>query len=172
MPEILLELALVALALTWSNQAWNSRTAVLVAGPLGVGLVCLALLRVAHTDAMSYFASLENSGGYGSLLPWFWVAVAGAVVVAVGGAAEVWRARGRVSYRIGLTRATVGGAIGGIAGAAIGFIAGVTIAELFTEGDLAWVSTSVVVLLSMSLAFLGAWGGALAGAGLARSLRR
>ena len=169
---ILLELTLVALALTWSNQAWTSRIAVLVAGPLAVGLVCLALLRVAHMDAMAYFASLDNSGGYGSLLPWFWLAVAGAVVVSAGGAVAAWRARDRVSYRLGLTRSTIGGTIGGVVGAAIGFISGVTIAQLFTEGDLAWVSTSVVVLLSMLLAFLGAWGGARAGASLAGSTRR
>jgi len=169
---ILLELGLVALALTWSSQAWQSRTAVLVAGPLAVGVACLVLLRVAYSDALEYFASLENSGGYGSLLPWFWVAVAGAIVVAVGGAVEVWQARSRVSYKVPLTRGALGGTVGGLAGAGTGFIAGVTIAQLFTAGDLAWVSTSVIVLLSLLLAFLGAWGGAKVGAGIARSIRR
>jgi hypothetical protein len=169
---ILLELGLLALALTWSSQAWHSRTAILVAGPLGVGLACVILLRVTWTDAMAYFASLANAGGYGSILPWFWVAVAGALIVTAGGAVAVWRARERVSFRFGLTRAALGGTIGGLAGAALGFISGVTIAELFTAGDIAWVSTSVVVLLSMLLAFLGAWAGAMAGASIGRSLGR
>jgi hypothetical protein len=169
---ILLELGLVALALTWRDQAWHSKTAVLVAGPLIIGVACLFLLRVAYADAIAYFASLENAGGYGSLLPWFWIAIAGAIIVTVAGALEVWGARGRVSFRMPVTREAIGGTVGGLAGAALGFIAGVTIAGLFTEGDIAMVSTSAVVVLAIFLGFLGAWVGATTGAGLARSIRR
>jgi hypothetical protein len=35
--------------------------------------------------------------------------------------------------------------------------------------DIAWVSTSLLVLLSIALAFVGAWIGAAIGAGVARS---
>jgi hypothetical protein len=169
---ILLELGLVALALTWSSQAWHSKIAILLAGPLIVGLACLFLLRVAYADAMTYFASLENSGGYGSLLPWFWVAIVGAIIVTIGGALEVWGARKRVSFKVPLTREAIGGTVGGIGGAALGFIAGVTIAGLFTAGEIPMVETSMVVVLALLLGFLGAWVGATAGAGFARSIRR
>jgi hypothetical protein len=169
---LVLEFALVILALTFSDQAWNSRTTVLVAGPVVLGAACLFVLRNAWADGTSYIRSLDLYGGYGDFLPWFWVAVAGAAIVTVGGAIQLWRSRGRLSFRLGLTRTAVAGAIGGLAGALGGFLAGVRIAELFTAGDIAWVSTSVVVLLSICLGFLGAYVGAVGAANLARTSRR
>lgn len=169
---IVLELALVILALTFSDQAWNSRTTVLVAGPVILGAACLFVLRNAWADGSSYIRSLDLYGGYGDFLPWFWIAVAGAVAVTIGGAIALWRARRRLSFRLGLTRTAVAGTVGGIAGAVGGFLAGVRIAELFTAGEIAWVSTSVVVLLSIFLGFLGAYAGAVGGAALARPSRR
>jgi hypothetical protein len=168
---LVLELALVILALTYSDQAWNSRTTVLVAGPVIVGAACLFILRNAWADGSSYIRSLDVYGGYGDFLPWFWVAIGGAAIVTVGGAIQLWRARGRVSFQLGLTRTAVAGTIGGLAGAVGGFVAGVRIAELFTAGEIAWVSTSVLVLLAIFLGFLGAYVGAVVGAGLARTSR-
>ena len=169
---LVLELALAILALTFSDQAWNSRTTVLVAGPAVIGAICLLVLRNAWADGTSYISSLDIYGGYGDFLPWFWVAVAGAAIVTTGGAIQLWRARGRVSFRIGLTRTTVAGTIGGLAGAVGGFMAGVRIAELFTAGEIAWVSTSAMVLLAFFLGFVGAYVGAIVGASHARSTRQ
>jgi hypothetical protein len=169
---IMLELELVIFALTWSSQAWRSKTAILVAGPFFLGVAGLVLTRVAWGEAQTYVRALAPAGGHGELLPWFWLAVLGAVIVTVGGAIEVWRSRNRVSFRVGLSRATLGGTAGGIGGAILGFIGGVQIGGLFTHGALAWVSTSVVVLLALLLMFLGAWVGAMAGASIARSARQ
>lgn len=166
---LVLELGLVILVLTWADQAWNSRTTLLVAGPLLLGAACVIVLRVAWTAGMSYIRSLAGSGGYGSVLPWFWLAVAGAIIVTVGGAIALWRARGRLSFRVGVSRVAIGGAIGGVAGAIGGFFAGVQISDLMAGDDIAWVSTSLLVLLSIALAFVGAWIGAAIGAGVARS---
>jgi hypothetical protein len=163
---LVLELALAILALTFSDQAWNSRTTVLVAGP------ALLVLRNAWADGTSYIRSLDIYGGYGDFLPWFWMAVAGAAIVTTGGAIQLWRARGRVSFRIGLTRTTVAGTIGGLAGAVGGFLAGMRIAELLTAGEIAWVSTSALVLLAFFLGFLGAYVGAVGAASLVRSTHR
>jgi len=168
---IILELGLVIFGLTWSDQAWNSRATILVAGPLVLGTACLLLLRVIYNDSLSYIRSLAVSGGYGSLLPWFWITLLGALVVTAGGAIRLWRARERVSFRLGLSRTTIGGAVGGLGGAILGFVAGIRIAELFTAGSIATTSTSALVLLSIALAFLGAWVGAVGGASLARSSR-
>ncbi|HEX5589532.1 MAG TPA: hypothetical protein VFX65_04515 [Candidatus Limnocylindrales bacterium] len=166
---LVLELGLVILVLTWADQAWNSRTTLLVAGPLLLGTACVIVLRVAWAAGMSYIRSLAGSGGYGSVLPWFWLAVAGAIIVTVGGAIALWRARGRLSFRVGVSRVAIGGAIGGVAGAIGGFFAGVQISDLMAGDDIAWVSTSLLVLLSIALGFVGAWIGAVIGAGVARS---
>ncbi len=169
---IILELGLAILALTWSDQAWNSRTALLVAGPAALGVACLILLVIAHGDAIRYIDSLHPSGGYGSILPWFWLTGAGAVVVTAGGSVELWRARGRVSFRVGISRSTIAGVAGGIGGAIVGFVAGAKIAELFASGPVVASSTSALVLLSLALAFVGAWVGAVGAASLARPSRR
>jgi len=169
---LILELGLAILALTFSDQAWNSRTTVLVAGPAVIGAVCLFVLRNAWADGSSYIRSLDIYGGSGEFLPWFWVAVAGASIATIGGAIQLSRARGRLSFRIGLTRTAVAGTVGGLAGAVGGFLAGVRIAELFTAGEIAWVSTSALVLLAILLGFLGAYAGAVGAASLARSSRR
>jgi hypothetical protein len=169
---LVLEFALVILALTFSDQAWNSKTTLLVAGPVMLGIVCLFVLRNAWADGASYIRSLDVYGGYGDFLPWFWVAVAGAIVVTAGGAIELWRSRGRLSFRLGLTRTAAAGAIGGVAGGVGGFMAGIRIAELLTAGDIAWVSTSALVLLAIFLGFLGAYAGAVGATSLARTSRR
>lgn len=169
---LVLELGLVILVLTWADQAWNSRTTLLVAGPLLVGAACVVILRVAWAAGMSHIRSLAGAGGHGSVLPWFWLAVAGAIIVTIGGAIALWRARARVSFRVGVSRSAIGGAIGGVAGAVGGFVAGVQISDLMAGDDIAWVSTSLLVLLSIALGFVGAWIGAIFGAGVARSSGR
>ncbi|MBF8289392.1 MAG: hypothetical protein HW391_360 [Chloroflexi bacterium] len=169
---LVLELGLIATALTWSDRAWNSRLAILVAGPVILGVICLLVLRIAYTDATIYLRSLEKYGGYGSLQPAFVATIVGAAIASVAGAVQLRRARRRVSFNLGLTGPTVAGTIGGVAGAIGGFIAGVRIAELITAGDIAGVSTSVLVIMAFSLAFVGAWVGAVGASSLARGARR
>jgi hypothetical protein len=169
---LVLELGAIAFVLTWSDRAWDSRTTILVAGPAILGAACVLVLRIAYGEAETLLRSLEPTGGYGSVQPGFWVTVGGAVVATVAAAIHLWRGRARLSFNIGLTAPAIAGTIGGVAGAVAGFFAGVRIAELFTAGAIAGVSTSVLVLLSFTLAFLGAWVGAVGAAGLARTSRR
>ncbi|MEO8468340.1 MAG: hypothetical protein ABI573_01585 [Chloroflexota bacterium] len=157
---LLLELAAVALILTWSQAAWHSRITVIVAGPFILALVCALLLRVANGDANIYLGSLKLQGGNGSILPAFWAANVGAVVALIAGAIHVWRARARLSFNIGLTRQAVAGAVGGVGGAVAGFLMGTTIAQLLTVGSIAAVASSVVVVLGFLLAIIGGWFGA------------
>lgn len=167
---LVLELGLVILALTWSDQAWHSRTPVLVAGPFLAGAAALLVLRTSWSDGESYIRSLDPGGGSGSFLPWFWLTVAGAAIVTAGGAVAAWRARDRVSYRARPSLVTLAGVIGGIGGAVGGFIGGTVIADMLAGDDIAWVSTSVLVVLSIALGFVGAWLGATIGAWIGRSI--
>lgn len=169
---LVLELGAIALVLTWSDRAWNSRITILVAGPALLAAACVLVLRIAYGEAATFLRTLEPAGGYGSVLPAFWVTLGGAVTATVAGAIHLWRARGRLSFNIGLTAPVIAGTIGGVAGAIVGFMAGVRIAELLTAGAIAGVSTSVLVLLSFALAFVGAWIGAIGAASLARTSRR
>ena len=169
---LILELGLVAFALTWSDRAWNSRITILVAGPVILGVACVLVLRIAHAEAEEFLRSLEPAGGYGEILPAFWATLGGAGLAAAAGAAHLWWARGRLSFNLGLTAPTIAGTVGGVAGAIAGFIGGTRIAELLTGGAIAGVSTSVLILLSFALAFAGAWVGAVGAASLARSSRR
>lgn len=169
---LVLELGLVATALTWSDRAWNSRLAVLVAGPVILSFICLLVLRIAHVDGTNYLRSLEKYGGYGSVLPAFVATIVGAAFATVAGAVQLRHARHRVSFNLGLTGQAVAGTIGGVAGAIGGFMAGARIADLITAGEIAGVSTSVLVIMAFTLAFVGAWVGALGAAGLVRTARR
>jgi hypothetical protein len=169
---LILELGAVAAALTWSDRASNSRIAALVAGPFVVGVICLFILRIDYGGVQDYLASLVPRGGYGSILPAFWVAVLGAGVVTIAGGVQLWRARRRLSFNPGVSASSVAGTIGGIVGAIGGFMAGVKIAELFTKGAIAGVSTSILIFLAFPLAFLGAWVGAVGLSSLARSTGR
>lgn len=169
---LVLELGLIALVLTWSDRAWNSRMTILVAGPVVLGIACVLVLRIAYGEAATFLRSLEPAGGYGSVQPGFWVTFGGAAVATVAAVIHVWRSRARLSFNLGLTAAAIAGTVGGVAGAIAGFIAGVRIAELVTAGSIAGVSTSVLVLLAFTLAFVGAWVGAVGGASLARTSRR
>ncbi|MBI2762375.1 MAG: hypothetical protein HYX54_01250 [Chloroflexi bacterium] len=169
---LLVEFGLAGLALTWSEGAWHSRVTVLVAGPLTLALMGVLLLRVAHGDANIYLASLKQQGGTGSISPGFWTANVGAVVATIGGAVQLWRRRASLSFNVGLTRIAVAGSIGGVVGAIGGFLAGTEIAGRITTGAIVAVSSSVVVVLALLLAFVGCWIGAVGAARLARSLPR
>jgi hypothetical protein len=169
---LVLEIGAIALVLTWSDRAWNSRITILVAGPALLVAACVLVLRIAYGESVTFLRSIEPAGGYGSIQPAFWATVVGAVVATVAGAVHVWQSRGRVSFNLGLTAPALAGTIGGVAGAIGGFIAGTKIAELVTAGAIAGVSTSVLILLAFSLAFVGAWIGAVGAASLARTSRR
>lgn len=169
---LLLELGAIALVLTWSDRAWTSRITIVVAGPVVLAIASLLVLRIAYGEAGEFLRSLAPAGGYGSILPAFWVTVVGAAVTSVGGGVHLWRARRRLSFSLGVTLPTIAGTIGGVAGAIGGFVAGTRIAELVTAGAIAGVSTSVLILLAFTLAFLGAWVGAVGGSSLVRAARR
>jgi len=169
---LILEFGALALVLTWSDRAWNSRTTILVAGPFLLGVVSVLLLRVAHGDANIYLGSLEPQGGSGSILMPFWVANGGAVLATIAGAVHLWRARARVSFNLGLTVPAIAGTVGGVVGAIGGFLAGARIAEQLTAGAIAGVSSSLLVVLAVLLAFIGGWVGAVGAASLAQSTRR
>ncbi|MBI2775836.1 MAG: hypothetical protein HYX57_01020 [Chloroflexi bacterium] len=168
---LVLEMGTVALLLVWSDRAWRSRLGVLVAGPLALGAANLLVMRIAQTESEAYLATLIPAGGHGSILPAFWVTVAGSLILTTAGAIHVWRTRDRASYNPGITSSAVGGTIGAIAGMIGGFIGGATIANLLTAGAIAGVTTSVLIILAFALAFVGAWIGGTVGASLGRSLR-
>ena len=170
-----LELALLAAVFVWSDRAWGSRMAIIVGAPALLGAASAMLLNDFHQTGVTYLAGLKNSGGHGTFEAPFWVALAGSLVLLVGGGLAVWQARGRLTFADDTRASMVRGgfaAAGGIAGGIGGFVAGTRIAVLLTPGGTTGTTTTVLVLLSIPLAFAGAWVGVLVGASLARSFRR
>ena len=167
-----LEMALLAAALVWIDGAWNSRIVPLVAGPAILGAAGVVLLRDFYQTGVAMLADLGGSGGHGNFEPGFWVAVAGALALAVTGAIETWRVRDRLSFGIGGASMTgVAGAAGAIAGGILGFIAGDIITPLLFH-DFEGRTSFVLVIVAVALAFVGAWFGARVAAASARGLGR
>ena len=168
---LILQIALVVFVLTWSDRAWNSRTTLLVGGPVALGVLGLLILRVAFGDATIYIRSLALYGGHGSIEPGLWITVAGMAIATSAGGIHLFRARARLSFRPGITWAAVAAAIGGAGGLVVGFTAGVWLAERLTAGALRVVSSSLVVVFALVLGFLGAMAGSRAASGLVRARR-
>jgi hypothetical protein len=169
---LILELVVLAAYVAWSERAWRSRYALIVGAPFVLGLLNLAILRLALTNFDTLMRFLERAGGHAQYLPGFFLTVAGIVALVIGGALAIWQARRRLSFAVGVDRSAVAGISGGVVGAVGGFIGGSRVAEMLTSGAIAGVSTTIIVLMAFTLAFVGAWLGAIVGAGLARSSRR
>lgn len=166
------EIAIVAAILTWSDRAWNSHVAAVVAAPALLGAGALAILRDFYQDGATYLEAIHNSGGHGTFEVGFWVAVAGSALLMIGGLAAAWQARERVSFRPGArTATTVAAAVGGAAGGAGGFLVATVVTPLLLRGSTVATSSTVVVFVSIILLAVGAWIGATVAAGAVRSLR-
>ncbi|MBI3746404.1 MAG: hypothetical protein HY264_07780 [Chloroflexi bacterium] len=166
-----LEMALVAAVLVWLDGAWTSRIVPLVAGPAILGATAVVILRDFYQTASLMLAGLGNSGGRGNFEPGFWVAVAGAASLAVAGAIETWRVRGRLSFRLGASATSFAGVAGAGIGAILGFMAGSTITPLLIH-DFEGRTSFVLVVVAVALASLGAWLGARVATAAARGFGR
>ena len=168
---IVLELAILAGALVWSNRAWNSRMALVVAAPTVLAVTCLAIMRVSYETSLTFLRLLANAGGQGTLQVGFWLTILGGIVTAVAGAIAIWRARGRLHFSLGGAGRIIAGAVGALVGGAGGFIVGSQIAGLLTQGSVVGAS-AILITLAFALMFVGGWlGGTVAVAGL-RAIQR
>ncbi len=168
---IVLELAILAGALVWSNRAWNSRMALVVAAPTVLAVTCLAIMRVSYEMGQTFLRLLANAGGQGTYQIGFWLTILGRIVTAVAGAIAIWRARGRLHFSLGGAGRIIAGAVGAVVGGAGGFIVGSQIAGLLTQDSVVGAS-AILITLAFALMFVGAWlGGTIALAGL-RALQR
>lgn len=168
---IVLELAILAGALVWSNRAWNSRMALVVTAPALLAITCLAILRVSYDMSLTFLRLLANAGGQGTFQVGFWLTILGGVVTAVAGVIGIWRARGRLRFSLGGAGRIVAGAVGALVGGGGGFIVGSQVADLLTQGSTVGAS-AILITLAFALMFVGAWlGGTIALAGL-RALQR
>jgi hypothetical protein len=166
-----LELAVLAAALTWIDGAWNSRIVLLAAAPAVLGAASLVILRDFYQTGAGVLAGLAGGGGHGSFEPGFWVAVLGAIALTATGALRLWQVRSHLSIRPGAALPGVAGMLGGVAGAAIGFAAGATITPMLVHANTGPTSF-VLVIVGSVLAILGAWIGATLATGAVRNLRR
>lgn len=168
---IVLELAIVAGILVWSNRAWNSHMAIVVAAPTLLAITCLAIMRVSYDVSQTYLRLLANAGGHGTYQVGFWLVIAGGIVTAIAGSIAIWRARGRLRFSIGGAGRIITGALGALVGGGGGFIVGSQIADLLTQGSTVGAS-AILITFAFALMFVGAWLGAtLAVAGF-RALQR
>lgn len=168
---IVLELAILAGALVWSNRAWNSRMALVVEAPALLAVTCLAIMRVSYEMGQTFLRLLANAGGQGTYQIGFWLTILGGIVTAVAGAIAIWRARGRLRFSLGGAGRIIAGAVGALVGGAGGFIVGSQIAGLLTQDSVVGAS-AILITLAFALMFVGAWlGGTIALAGL-RALQR
>jgi hypothetical protein len=168
---IALELGLVVLFFAWNEWASQTRLGEVIFAPLVFGILILLELRLAHSGALDYLASLRNSGGHGFILPGFWVTVAGGVLVVAGSIVRVWRRRHDMRWALHADWSLIGGTAGAVVGAIAGFVAGVTVANRLTEGGLSGVTGSVVVPFALAFMFFGAAAGAWIGNALTASTR-
>jgi hypothetical protein len=163
---ITLELGLIIGLIAWADRTATSRLPALIALPLVLGIASLLLMKLSFDSAQELLASLANGGGYGYLLPGFYVALAGALLATGLGAAAVLRARRHVSFTFEVRRATLAPILGGAVGAVLGMLAAVVLGENF--GTDPTTTGSAVTLLVIVLAIVGGWlgsrvGGAFAG---------
>lgn len=168
---IVLELAILAGVLVWSNRAWNSRMAIVVAAPTLLAITCLAIMRVSYDMSQTFLRLLANAGGQGTYQVGFWLTILGGIVTLVAGVIAVWRARGRMRFSLGGAGRIVVGAVGAVGGGAGGFIVGSQVADLLTQGSTVGAS-AVVITLAFALMFVGAWLGALVSVAGLRAIHR
>lgn len=164
---ITLEIGLVIGLLAWADRTSTSRIPALVALPLVLGVASLVLMKLGYDGAEEYLASLANGGGYGYLLPGFYIALVGAVLATGAGAAAVLRARHNVNFAVQVRRTTLAPVIGGFLGVVLGMLTAVVLAEEF--GTNPTTTGSAVTLLLIVLAIAGGWLGARVGGSFAGS---
>jgi len=141
---IALVLGIIIAAISWSDGVATSRVSVAVVLPLALGLAALACVKLGWDQDQAYIASLANAGGYGSMLPGFWLTLAAAILAVLGGAAHLFQLRREVSFAVSLSSATL---------TTIG--AAVVIGEDFSTNPT--VTGSAVTFLSIILGLVGAW---------------
>ena len=155
---IALVLGIVLIAVTWSDGLATSRIPAVVLLPLGLGVAALACVKLGFDQDQAYIASLAGAGGYGSMLPGFWLTLAASVLAVVGAAAHVARLRREVRFSVRMSSASLTTIGAGVAGAVIGIGAAVVIGEDFSTNPT--VTGSAVTFLSIILGLVGAWLGA------------
>ena len=155
---ITLELGLIIAVLAYADRVSESRLPVAVLLPLVLGLAALMVMKLGWDDAQAFLASLKHGGGYGYLLPGFWIALVGAVLAVAGGAIAVYRVRNEVRFQVQVSRSTGVSVLGGAVGAVVGIGAAIVLGEDF--GTNATVTGSAVTFLSIILGIVGAWLGA------------
>jgi hypothetical protein len=157
---ITLVLSLLMVAFAWSEQASESRTPVVVAAPLALGVVGLLVLRDGYQEATFFLEDLATRGGHGFVLPGFWIALAGAAATTLVGAIRIWRLRDVVRFSFAVRWRTVLAAIGAVVGAVAGYLAGVGLTSRLLEGAMGGTLASVLILAAILGTILGAWVGA------------
>lgn len=168
---IALFVGIAAIVVARSERVATGRNALLVVIPLGLGLLALAVVRLAHQDLGIYIGSLTKYGGRGEFLPGFWVTVAGAVVATLGGLARAWA--GRETLRRVRLRLPVSGtatAVGVVVGSIAGIMGGTGLAGWMTAGTIGGISASVTMLFAIAFGFAGAGVGAWFGGRIGRRL--
>lgn len=168
---IALFVGIAAIVVARSERVAAGGSALLVVIPLGLGLLALAVIRLAHQDLGIYIASLTKYGGRGEFLPGFWVTVAGAVIATLGGLVRAWAGREtlrRVRVRLPLSGTAT--AVGVVAGTVAGIIGGAGFAGWITAGTIAGIAASVTMLFAIAFGFAGAGVGAWLGGRIGRSL--
>ena len=168
---IVLEFAIVAGVIVWSNRAWRSQMAVIVVAPSLLGASCLALMRVSYETSATFLRSLINAGGHGTFEFGFWLTIAGSMTLVVAGGVGIWRARKRLRIRPKGTGRIIAGGVGAIAGGVGGFIVGSQIADLLTQGSTVGAS-GLLITLAFGMSFVGAWLGGSVAMGAIRALQR
>ncbi|MES2209679.1 MAG: hypothetical protein V4515_05780 [Chloroflexota bacterium] len=168
---IVLELAILAGALVWSNRAWRSRMALIIMAPALLGISSLAVMRASYETSTTFLRLLTNAGGYGSFQLGFWLTIAGAAVTVVAGGVAIWHARHRLAISPRGTGRVVAGALGAMVGGVGGFITGSQVADLLTRASAVGAS-AILIALAFTLAFVGAWLGAVIATGAVRALQR
>jgi hypothetical protein len=155
---ITLVLGMILAGVAWGDRVAETRIPALVLLPLVLGVASLALVKFGYDQAQGYIASLHGGGGYGYMLPGFYLSLAAAAVSAVAGAIHVVRVRRDVSFRVNVTSGTLLTIGSGLAGAVIGIGAAVVIGEDFSTNPT--VTGSIVTFLSILFGLVGAWLGA------------
>jgi hypothetical protein len=152
---ITLVLGMIVAALAWADRVAETRIPGLVVLPVVLGLASLALVKFGYDQSQGYIASLAGGGGYGYMLPGFYLSLAAAGVTVVAGAIHVARVRHEVSYRVSVTAETLLSIGSGVVGAIVGIGAAVVIGEDFSSNPT--VTGSAVTFLSILLGLVGAW---------------
>lgn len=168
---IALFVGIAAIVVARSERIAAGGNALLIGIPLGLGLLALAVVRLAHQDLGIYIASLTKYGGQGEFLPGFWVTVGGAVLAAIGGVVRAWA--GRETLRRVRLRLPVSGtatAVGVLVGTVTGIAGGAGFAGWITAGTIAGISASVTMLFAIAFGFAGAALGAWFGGRIGRRL--